>query len=312
MVRTVLGAMLVAAVSGGCGINDRSGYPDLAWQPVDSLNSLLPDGVRVFQGSDPSWRLKAWYARVDLSRENVRLAVLHSDDSDARETTSSFAYGEGACVVLNGGYFRMDLEPSRPIGLLLVDSTMIQRPTRSVLRNDVSYPVARAAVGIDGRGEADIAWVAASDSGLVALDPPPPNWAESPVDSLDYSAARIWPMHDALSAGPSLISDGKIRVTVDEEVFFGSAIPDVHPRSAIGITASREVVMLVVDGRQAASRGVDLDELARILLDLGSIEAMNLDGGGSSTLVVDGVRLNRPTGRDSEREVASAVAVFCE
>jgi exopolysaccharide biosynthesis protein len=119
-------------------------------------------------------------------------------------------------------------------------------------------------------------------------------------------------MHDALSAGPSLISDGEIRVTVDEEVFFGSSIPDVHPRSAIGITANREIIMLVVDGRQAASRGVDLDELAGILLNLGSVEAMNLDGGGSSTLVVDGVRLNRPSGKDSEREVVSAVAVFCE
>ena len=78
------------------------------------------------------------------------------------------------------------------------------------------------------------------------------------------------------------------------------------------ITENREIIMLVVDGRQAASRGVDLDELAGILLDLGSVEAMNLDGGGSSTLVVDGVRLNRPVGKDSEREVASAVAVFCE
>jgi len=304
--------MLMAAVSSGCSSDNRPGKPDLAWQPVDSLNSLLPDGVEVFQGSDPSWRLKAWYARIDPSRENVRLAVLRSDDSDARETTSSFAYDQGACVVLNGGYFRMDLDPSRPIGLLLVDSTMIQRPTPSVLRNEVSYPVARAAVGIDEEGEADIAWVARSDSGLIALDLPPPNRAESPVDSLDYSTAVVWPMRDALSAGPSLISDGKIRITVDEEVFFGSSIPDVHPRSAVGITANREVIMLVVDGRQSASRGVDLDDLAGILLDLGSIEAMNLDGGGSSTLVVDGVRLNRPSGKDSEREVASAVAVFCE
>ena len=303
---------LFAVVADGCGPDNRSGSPNLVWQPVDSLNVLLPDGVEVFQATDPSWRLKAWYARVDLTRENIRLGVLHSDEPDGRETTSSFAYDEGACVVLNGGYFRMDLTPSRPIGLLLVDSTIIQNPTPSVLRSEVSYPVARAAIGVNAAGEADIAWVAGSDSGLVALDPPPGNWAQSPVESLDSSFAMVWPMRDAISAGPGLISDGKINITIDEEVFFGSAIPDVHPRSAIGISAEGEIIMLVVDGRQSASRGVDLDELARILLDLGSVEAMNLDGGGSSALVVDGVRLNLPTGRDSEREVASAVAVFCE
>ena len=119
-------------------------------------------------------------------------------------------------------------------------------------------------------------------------------------------------MVHALSGGPALISDGAVMITVDEEVFFGSSIPEIHPRSAIGLTDSGEVLLLVVDGRQAASRGVDLSELAAILLELGAVEALNLDGGGSSALVVDGVRMNRPTGRDSEREVVSAVAAFCE
>jgi exopolysaccharide biosynthesis protein len=119
-------------------------------------------------------------------------------------------------------------------------------------------------------------------------------------------------MEDAVSAGPRLIAHGSVQITIDEEVFFGSSIPDVHPRSAVGITAEGDLLMLVVDGRQSISRGVDLNQLARILLDLGAVEALNLDGGGSSALVVDGTRLNRPSGRDSEREVSSTVAVFCQ
>jgi exopolysaccharide biosynthesis protein len=46
--------------------------------------------------------------------------------------------------------------------------------------------------------------------------------------------------------------------------------------------------------------------------DAGAVDALNLDGGGSSTMVVQGVRLNRPTGYDVEREVMSALATFCE
>jgi exopolysaccharide biosynthesis protein len=247
-----------------------------------------------------------------VARNGVRFGILHSDESEGRETTSSFAFDEGACVTLNAGYFRMDLSPSKPIGLLMVDSSMVQNPTPSVLRNQVSYPVARAAIGIDPDGRVDIAWVASSDSGLVEINPPPPNREGEPVTTLDSASARIWPMYEAVSAGPSLVSDGTVRITVEEEVFFGSAIPNVHPRSAIGIDSEGRVILLVVDGRQSGSRGVDLQDLADIMLDLGAVEAMNLDGGGSSALVVDGILLNRPAGADLEREVASALAVYCE
>jgi len=69
---------------------------------------------------------------------------------------------------------------------------------------------------------------------------------------------------------------------------------------------------MVVDGRQTVSRGVSLEELAQLMLDVGAVEALNLDGGGSSTLVVNGVLLNRPTGGVFQREVMSALATFCE
>ena len=304
--------LLVAGLVVGCNPGDQGKHPHLAWTAIDSLNALMPDAIEVYQGSDPTWPLKAWYARVSLSRDGISARVLHSDESEGRETTSSFAYDQGACVVLNGGYFRMDLSPSKPIGLLMVDSALVQHPTRSVLRSDVSYPVARAAIGFYWNGNADIAWVSHGDSGLVAWSTPPPNSEQDPVQDLDSSLTEQWPVREAIAAGPALISEGRIRITVAEEVFFGSRIPDVHPRSAVGVTREGDLILLVVDGRQSASRGADLNDLAQILLELGSVEAMNLDGGGSSAMVVDGVRLNRPSGRDSERKVASVLAVFCE
>jgi exopolysaccharide biosynthesis protein len=106
------------------------------------------------------------------------------------------------------------------------------------------------------------------------------------------------------------MQDGVERITVDEEVFFGSSIPSVHPRTAACVAAAGELVLLVVDGRQRESRGVDLVELATLLRDLGCREAINLDGGGSSALVIDGELINRPVGDRDEREVMSALVLL--
>ncbi len=97
-----------------------------------------------------------------------------------------------------------------------------------------------------------------------------------------------------------------------EEGFGTGSIPGVHPRTAIGQTADGGLLLLVVDGRQDISRGVSLSELGRILIEAGAVDAMNLDGGGSSTFVVGRDRLNLPTGYDVQREVLSALVAFCE
>jgi len=197
----------------------------------------------------------------------------------------------------------------------MVDGDIVHGPTRSVIRKEVRYPVTRAAIGFDSDNRADISWVSRTDSHLVSWVAPPANKPGTPAvalpDSIPDSLAQPWSVTNAISGGPSLVSNGKMDITVDEEVFFGSSIPDVHPRSAVGITEEGDLILLVVDGRQANSLGVDLEDLAQIFLELGAIEAMNLAGGGSSTLVVNGERLNSPTGGDIEREVVSVVAVAC-
>ena len=109
--------------------------------------------------------------------------------------------------------------------------------------------------------------------------------------------------------------DGRAAVATEAEVFWGSHA-NRHPRSAVALAADGAVWLVVVDGRQPLSRGVTLEELAELLLALGAADALNLDGGGSSTLVVrppggPAVRLNLPTGHDVQREVANAVTAAC-
>jgi len=108
-----------------------------------------------------------------------------------------------------------------------------------------------------------------------------------------------------------LVVDGRTHVTADEEVFFGTSIPEVHPRTAAARTVDGSLILMVVDGRQPSSRGVNLEELAALLRGVGALDAVNLDGGGSSTLVVNGSLVNRPVGVALQREVMSAIATFC-
>lgn len=121
-----------------------------------------------------------------------------------------------------------------------------------------------------------------------------------------------WPVEYALAAGPSLFQHSGDSITAEEEIFFDSPIPNVHPRTAAGIAADGSLILMVVDGRQSQSRGVSLTELAHMMRSIGAVRAINLDGGGSSAMVLNSTLLNRPEGNTAEREVASAIVVKCD
>ncbi len=84
-----------------------------------------------------------------------------------------------------------------------------------------------------------------------------------------------------------------------------------HPRAAIGIDRRGRIHIVAVDGRQPGhSDGMTLHELADFLAAHGITDALNLDGGGSTTLVVRGQIVNRPSDTNGERAVANALLVI--
>ena len=281
----------------------------MTWEIVESTTPNFPAGIKIMKGRNDELPINAWAAIIDPRDPDVDLNVIVSEDLDRRETLTQFSQNKKARVVVNGGYFLIDKTPTEHVGLLYVNNRTVAPATRSVLRNNKRYFTARGALGFLDDGGIDIAWVTSRNDSLFNFPEPLENQPEEPVDSFDFSKAETWEVDDAIHAGPVLMHDGKIRVTSNEEVFFGSTIPDIHPRTAAGYRNSGELVLLVVDGRQVDSRGVDLQELAILMRDLGCVEAINLDGGGSSAMVVDGKLLNRPAGTTSQREVMSAIAV---
>jgi hypothetical protein len=115
----------------------------------------------------------------------------------------------------------------------------------------------------------------------------------------------------ATGGGPILVRDGKSYIDAVEEGFNADFISR-NPRSAIGCTAMGDLWIVAIDGRQQISAGVTLDEEARVMLSLGCVDAMNLDGGGSTLLNLLGVTLNRPIGSAAERPVASGLLIFAK
>lgn len=281
------------------------------WMPVDSINVRLPRGIRLFEGSNRSLPLRAWVVRVDEKRPRIRTRVVVSDDpADRRETVASFARDLGAVAVINGGYFTMRRSPADHVGLLIAGREIVAPATGDVVRDSVEYRTARGAVGFLGEDGIDITWAATRNDTVFSLPDPPGNHPGRPVTRIDFGSAEIWRVRDAVGAGPTLLEDGRVHIATDEEVFFGSSIPLTHPRTCAGIDRKGRLLMMVVDGRQPESRGVTLEELASLMRDFDAVEAVNLDGGGSSTLVVDGMLINRPAGGTVQREVMSAIATF--
>jgi exopolysaccharide biosynthesis protein len=111
---------------------------------------------------------------------------------------------------------------------------------------------------------------------------------------------------DAVGGGPVLVRDGK-PVYRANEAFTVSQIAPRHPRTAVGQLADGRLIFVVVDGRQPGySIGMTTFEMALTMMRFGAVRAMQLDGGGSSTMAFDGTVLNSPSdGR--ERPVPTAL-----
>lgn len=112
-----------------------------------------------------------------------------------------------------------------------------------------------------------------------------------------------------LGAGPMLLENKKIVVYNNYEQFLPDIMNGRAPRTAVGIDAKGRVLLFVADGRSVSSSGLSLAELAQELLALGVTDAINLDGGGSSEMVIGDVIVNQPSDKQ-ERQITVALGVF--
>ncbi|MDT0608649.1 phosphodiester glycosidase family protein [Streptomyces lancefieldiae] len=137
---------------------------------------------------------------------------------------------------------------------------------------------------------------------------------------LDEHGHRVSPSPrtDILNAGPELVRDGRIHVTPATDGMVHPGDPSwyygwVHkrnPRTLAGVDAAGRTVLVTADGRSTASLGLSIGESAEVAKSLGLHDAVNLDGGGSTTMVTDGTVINTPSDAAGERPVGEALLIL--
>ena len=296
----------------------------LGWTSRTADYSTLPDGLDIYRSPETVDGNKtiAWIAVADLSK--ITWDVRSIDDPTIQGTTDALKtpaeqYKETAApVIVNGGYFFSEggkrynasvaVSGGRTYGVNINYSSMdwvtMYYPTRGVF--------------YEKSGVCAAGWTYWSGGAKHYLyDTPALNsWSRDPLQVPDASfpaKAVDFAPQTAIGGGPVLLKGGKVENTWEAELFYGDGADDKmplarHPRTAIGITAEGLLILFVCEGRGMTEgvAGMTFAEEAAVLKSLGCTEALNLDGGGSSCLLVEGKETIKVSD-GAERPVGSVV-----
>ncbi len=243
-------------------------------EPVITENSYSDENITITITEYREYDTSIYVADVVVSSAEY-LKTAFAENTYGRNVTaktSEIADSVGAILAINGDYYG-------------------SQESGYVLRNGVLYRSLAAHSQEDLVIYADGSFEIISESDVTA------------ETLLAQGAEQI------LSFGPALVENGAVAVTSEDEV--GKAKTS-NPRTAIGIIDNLHYLLVVSDGRTDESAGLTLYELAEFMQSLGSKTAYNLDGGGTSTMVFNGVVVNNPTssGRSiKERSVSDIVYI---
>lgn len=288
----------------------------IKWTQVST--DSLPRGLKLFSTTDTlnGRPFIAYYIEANLKNKNLEFTTQVA--LGKRFTPSQFFEQEGKpVIVVNGTFF--SFATNQNLNVVIRDGRMLSYnvPALKSRSSDSFYYPTRSAIGINKRRRADVAWLftdsakkwpyAFQSRPLVAKgktsDP-----SFSDLNTID--GWKWWKMKTAIGGGPVLVQEGTVRITNREEQMFVNGVTDLHPRTAMGYTKKRRLIILVIQGRAPGiAEGATLEEEARILADLGCYEALNLDGGGSSCMLVSGKETIKPSDKEGQRAVPAVFII---
>jgi hypothetical protein len=285
------------------------------WKYSSTLSSAYAAGMQVytfdslFGGKKVKAFAVAWDGKLNLVEMKP---VLHN----AGKRPSVFLSEEtGGLACINGGFFGSNQSFSTVMYNGQVLSPNIKSVTRTFNGTNTPYFPTRAAMGIASNGEPSVGWIyheGASHQTIYRYPEPSPNaegQAPQPQPGASFPAgAATWNVQAAIGGSPMLIYNNDIKITDREELISINNTTD-RPRSAIGYNGNRIIMMVAVEGDNAAAgyTGLSLAQLASFLKNLGLTNAINLDGGGSTSLSIGSQLTVRPGDNGNERNVVSAV-----
>ncbi len=293
----------------------------LKWKNVDTAFGIQSSSMHVFYSNDsldgkPNI---AYYSLIDLKDRNLEFTV---DTTLNRRLTPTqyFEKDNHPFLVVNCTFF--EFVHQRNLNVVVKDGKILSYNQQTIAlkgKDTLTYQhVFGSAIGIDKRRNTDVAWLLTDSSKHFAFASQ--NAIKAFKDSsaahdfnfyFNQSSFKKWKMQTAVGGGPVLLQNGEIKITNNEELkFAGKAINDKHPRTCMGYTKDGKLIVMVIEGRfPGKAEGATLTQEAQVLKDIGCIEALNLDGGGSSCMLINGKQTITPSDKEGQRPVPAVFIV---
>jgi exopolysaccharide biosynthesis protein len=308
-----------------------SGFSQLRWKNVDSLFQPLPKSVHVYYTNDsldgkPN---VAYYVEAKLKDKKLEFT---SDTTYKRRFTPAqfFNKNNNPLLVVNCTFFEFVNNSNLNVVIKKRKLLSYNNPSLSGRGKDTftyRHPFA-SAIGITKKRNADVAWTFTDSArqhayamqiAQEALKDSIKKWnikdaiyaTSILTHGKSFRSLRKWKVRTAVGGGPVLIQNGDLKITNNEELKFGGkAINDKHPRTAMGYTKNGKLIIMVIQGRSAGvAEGATLIQEAYMLKDVGCWEALNLDGGGSSCLLINGKETIKPSDPNGQRSIPAVFLI---
>jgi hypothetical protein len=320
-------------------INSIAANAQLKWVNVDSVYQPLPSSVHVYFTNQPidTAPFRAYYLIADLKDKKL---LFDADTTLNRRLTPTQFYQKNKqpLVVVNTTFF--SFQTNQNLNVVIKDGKLVGYNIHTIAGRGKDTFTFRhpfgSAIGISKKRRVDIAWLYTDSSYKYAFAKPYSiNLIQDSFAYVNFSSLwssgigrkprtnndnlRLkdfkysfteWKMKTAIGGGPVLLQNGNIKITNNEELkFAGKAIDDKHPRTVMGYTKDGKLIILVIEGRNKDAGGATLTQEAQILKDLGCWEALNLDGGGSSCMLVNGKETIKPADATGQRAVPAVFLI---
>lgn len=288
------------------------------WKMNSSYSSTFPADVQVytFDSIFAGRKTRAFCFAFQSSNTTVEFKPAIAATA---KTPSQFLLDEPGLVYacINGGFFGSN----QSFSMVKHDNNVLAPNVKALSRpyagGSASYYPTRAAFGLSDNGVPDLKWVYSIGTGntdVYAYPSPSPNLlgtAPQPQPDASFPAGgSSWKVKSAIGGSPVLVYNNQVNIT-DKEELIDINNNSSRPRSAIGYTSSGVILIMAVqgDGFIPAYDGLSLPELATFMKDLGCSYAMNLDGGGSTSMIIGGMQTVKPSATGVERPVVSVLMI---
>jgi hypothetical protein len=307
-------------------------FAQVKWQNVDSVFQPLPNYFHVYKSTDSldSKPFVAYYVAAKLKDKKLHFTT---DTTFKRRLTPQQFYQKNSqpILVVNGTFF--SFETNQNLNVVVKNGKIVSYNVHTIAgrgKDTLTYkhPFG-SAIGIDKKRRADVAWIYTDSLLLKAfaiqmqqevIKDSISNFSYETVKSHttivthggSFPFLKKWKVKNAIGGGPVLLQNGEIKITNNEELKFSgkTGLTDKHPRTAMGYTANGDLIIMVVEGRNPSiADGVSLPQLAQLLKDIGCVEALNLDGGGSSCMLINGKETIKPSDKTGQRQVPAVFII---